>query len=72
MKNDPVNHPSHYTQHGIECIDAIEARCGEDWLVGQVIKYIWRYKDKGDVLIDLHKAQFYLNRLIKLVEREMN
>lgn len=72
LYNDPVNHPSHYTQGGIECIDAIEAACtglnGEEgYCVGQVIKYIWRWKHKNG-LQDLEKAQWYLNRLIANVK----
>ena len=68
LYNDPVNHPSHYTQGGIECIDAIEAACTgldgqEGYLVGQVIKYIWRWKHKNG-LQDLEKAKWYLERLI--------
>lgn len=71
IKNDPVNHPSHYTQGGIECIDAIEAACtgltgDEGYCVGQVIKYIWRWKHKNG-LQDLEKARWYLNRLIEKV-----
>ena len=66
--NDPVNHPAHYTQGGIECITAIEAACTgltgqEGYCVGQVIKYIWRWKHKNG-LQDLEKAKWYLERLI--------
>ena len=74
IENDPVNHPSHYTQGGIECIEAIEAACtgltgDEAYYVGQVIKYIWRWKHKNG-LQDLKKAQWYLNRLIdKVVDK---
>ena len=66
---DPVNHPSHYTAGGVECIDAITAAlCKyEDpvdaWLAGQVIKYLWRAPLKGKYKEDIEKAQFYLNRL---------
>lgn len=65
---DMVNHPKHYTQGGVECIDAIEAATahlnGNDaFLTGQVIKYMWRWKQKNGVE-DLSKAQWYLNRLI--------
>lgn len=69
VKNDPVNHPSHYTSGRIECIDAIAAAlsCHEDpveaWLTGQIIKYIWRWPLKNG-LEDLEKAKFYLDRLI--------
>lgn len=71
-KHDPVNHPSHYCQGGIECIDAIQAAVTglngpEAWLTGSIIKYIWRWKWKNGKE-DLHKARFYLNKLIMLVE----
>lgn len=67
--NDPVNHPAHYTQGGVECIDAINAAVShldgyEAWLTGSVIKYLWRWKLKNGIE-DLKKAQFYLNRLIQ-------
>lgn len=68
-QDDPVNHPSHYTAGGIECIDAIQAAlCKytdpvDAWLAGQVIKYLWRAPLKGSYAQDIGKAQFYLNRL---------
>ena len=72
--NDPVNHPSHYTRGGIECIDAITAAVTdlngpEAWLTESAIKYLWRWRWKNG-LEDLRKAQFYLNRLIARVEAE--
>lgn len=72
--NDSINHPSHYTQGGIECIDAIEAAVTgligiEAVLTAQIIKYIWRWKHKNG-LEDLNKALWYLQRLIKTVELE--
>jgi hypothetical protein len=66
--SDPIN-PSHYKQGGIECIEAIKAALGEgfpDYLRGNVIKYLWRYKEKGGVE-DLRKSAWYLDRLIKEV-----
>ena len=69
---DPVNHPSHYTQGGIECIEAIKASmtheefCG--YLKGCTIKYLWRYKHKGKPVEDLKKASWYQDRLIREVE----
>jgi hypothetical protein len=65
---DPIN-PSHYKQGGIECIEAIKAALGEgfpDYLRGNVMKYLWRYKEKGGV-DDLKKARWYLDRLFKEV-----
>lgn len=71
--NDNVNHPDHYTQGKVECIDAIEsATTGlvgiEAVYTGQVMKYMWRWKRKNGVE-DLRKAQFYLNRLITKVTK---
>lgn len=65
---DNVNHPSHYTQGGIECIEAIKASLGTDGFVdyckGNVIKYLWRWRDKGGVE-DIQKAQVYLGWLLE-------
>ena len=64
---DNVNHPSHYTQGGIECIEAIKASMTASefrgYLKGNAMKYMWRYQLKNGVE-DLRKAQWYLNRLI--------
>jgi hypothetical protein len=68
MSKDNVNSPSHYTQAGIECIDAITAAVSgksgiEAVCVANVIKYLWRYELKNGVE-DVKKAQWYLNRLV--------
>ena len=69
--NDAVQHPSHYTQGGIECIDAIKASMTADgfcdYCKGNIIKYIWRWRDKGGVE-DLRKASVYLGWLINAAE----
>lgn len=76
-EKEAVNHPAHYTQGDIECIDAIKAatvgKTGiEAACVGNVIKYLWRYESKNGVE-DCRKAKWYLDRLIKEVaEREKN
>ena len=69
---DMVNSPPHYTQGGIECIDAIRASMSKEafagYCKGNVLKYCWRFEHKGGVE-DLEKAQVYLGRLIE-TERE--
>lgn len=73
-QQDNVNHPAHYkSASGLEAIDVIDAFT-ED-LVGaeavctsQVLKYTLRWKHKNG-LEDLKKAEWYLNRLIKKLER---
>lgn len=69
---DNVNHPSHYTQGKVECIDALEsATIGKSGIeavcVANVIKYLWRYEEKNGIE-DVKKAQFYLNRLLATLE----
>jgi hypothetical protein len=67
---DNVNHPAHYNQGSIECIDAIKAATGSGFVkycTGNVIKYLWRYDNKGG-LEDLKKAAWYLDRAIKEME----
>lgn len=71
--NDNVNHPAHYTQGGIECIDAIAAAVTglngiEAVCTGNAIKYLWRWKQKNGVE-DLKKARWYINRLIEKEKR---
>ena len=72
MENEKINHPAHYCQGGIECIDAIEAATTnltgiEAVCTANVIKYIWRWKEKNGAE-DLRKAEWYLKRLTQIVE----
>lgn len=64
---DEVNHPQHYTDTKIEVIDYIEDK-EFGYHLGNVIKYISRAGKKGDMLTDLKKAKWYLDRKIKLLE----
>lgn len=57
-----INNPRHYTSGDFECIDAIRAALGPDFICycrGQVIKYIWRCEYKRDREADLQKAAWY-------------
>ena len=71
IQKDVVNHPPHYTDGGIECIEAIEAALTPEeyrgYLKGNIQKYVWREKHKGGTE-SLKKAQWYLDRLIQLDE----
>ena len=56
---DPVNHPPHYTQGEIECIDSVRAALTPEEFrghcKGNAMEYIWREKHKnGDE--DIRKA----------------
>ena len=72
--SDNVNHPAHYTQGKVECIDALEAatvgKTGiEAVCVANTIKYLWRYEQKGGIE-SVHKAKWYLNRRIAHLENK--
>ena len=62
--SDNIN-PDYYRK-GIETTDYIQSH-SMNYLEGNIIKYVTRYKDKGGVL-DLKKAEWYLTRLIKQEE----
>lgn len=70
--NDMVNHPNHYTNGKIECIEALESATSglagiEAVCTANAIKYLWRWKYKNGIQ-DLQKAVFYINRLIDNVK----
>ena len=71
LQPDLVNHPPHYTDGSIECIDAIEAQLTPEeyrgYLKGNIAKYAWRERHKGGTE-SLRKARFYLNHLIEFDE----
>jgi len=73
IQDDQVNHPSHYTDGAIECIEALEAELTADeyrgYMKGNIAKYIWRERMKGGVQ-SLKKAQWYLDRLIQFDEAQ--
>ena len=70
-KHNNVHSPSHYMHGKKETIDVIRDCMESDeyhgYLKGNVLKYVSRYKLKGEPLEDLEKANWYLNRLIKEV-----
>lgn len=59
LKEDVINHPSHYTRGKIEVIDFIEDQ-QLPYHLGNVIKYIARAGYKGDKLEDLKKSKMVL------------
>ena len=79
MKNDNVNHPSHYNSHpsGIECIEITRHY---PFNVGSAIKYLWRAGLKKDASLndiekeieDLEKAIWFINDRINQLKNENN
>ena len=64
-----VNHPNHYNMGKYEAIDVIE-----DWNLGfnlgNTVKYISRAGHKDDIIQDLKKAKWYLDREIQRLENK--
>jgi len=68
-----IQKPFHYNQGSIETIDLIKSSVSdkefEGYLKGNIIKYISRYPYKKEPIDDLYKAEWYLSRLIKELEK---
>lgn len=71
-KGSSVNHPPHYTQGGVECIEAIKAALTPEefkgYCKGNAFKYIWRADYKDSNIQDLQKAVVYINWAIEQME----
>lgn len=71
---DMVNNPPHYNTGKIETIDYIIDALGEweavSYCQGNVIKYLsTRLFAKGNPIQDAKKAQWYLSKMIELMEQ---
>ena len=60
VKNDNVNHPSHYCDNRAG-IEVIEVTGNLNFDLGNAFKYLARYKSKKLPAEDVRKAVFYLN-----------
>ena len=70
-QKDMVKNPSHYQgKYGLEVYDVLEnfLEDVESYYVGNIIKYILRYKNKNG-LEDIKKAREYIDKLIELEEK---
>ena len=68
--HEEVNHPSHYTQGAVECIDALQSALGDEAFVAycraSAMKYLWRTGKKGPAETDLRKAAWYVTRALEV------
>ena len=75
-KHDNVNCPKHYCKGGVESIEFVKAAVSnlsgfEAVCVANIIKYMWRYKEKNG-LEDVMKAAKYLEWLQEEVGKNAN
>lgn len=70
---DPVNKPMHYTHGKYESIDVMEDVFGtsavENFCLCNAFKYLYRCEYKGHKIEDIKKAQWYLNKIVELYEK---
>lgn len=68
-KEEPelVNHPAHYNEHPMECIDVLRVLLTPEefrgFCLGNALKYRWRRKHKGAEGQDMKKAEWYMRAL---------
>ena len=62
--SEEIEHPRHYTQGEVECIDAMVSAFGEeavrDYCQLNAFKYVWRAKEKDSVESNTRKAIWFL------------
>lgn len=65
---DVVNHPRHYSGvvPGVECI---EVASHFSFCIGNAMKYLWRYQNKGNPVQDLQKAIWYIQYEIEQIRK---
>lgn len=70
MGREMVNHPSHYNQGKVECIDAMVSAYGEDevkvFCKINAFKYLWRLGDKDAEEQEIGKIKWYLDKYLEL------
>ena len=71
---DPVEKPFHYNTGEVECIDYIKQVLGQDGFIaychGNMIKYQHRYKYKSNPVEDMHKAKWYLEKMLETMKEK--
>lgn len=73
-EREMVDHPAHYNNGSIECIDALKSALGIEqyigFLRGNAIKYLWRCGHKDHPLQEVKKAIWYADKLEEVFKGE--
>lgn len=74
MTHDNIYRPKHYNSSPAHCtcgrrLEQIDVSRHMTFNLGNVIKYLWRFREKGGIE-DLKKARWYLDDHIKHLEAE--
>lgn len=69
-EREMINHPRHYAQGGIECIDAMISAFGNDAVRDfckiNAFKYLWRLGHKDEEAQEIGKIKWYLDKYLEL------
>lgn len=79
MNTSLVNHPAHYNQGDIECIDAMVSAFGVEATINfchlNSFKYNWRCMDKGETpevhIQDINKSIWYMEKMKELYKQKL-
>ena len=69
QQEDKINHPSHYCQGGMECIDEMVALFGETATQHFCLLNVWKYRKRAifkNGQEDMDKADWYLKKYFEL------
>ena len=72
-KPDNVNHPSHYTQGGMECIDEMVVVFGKEAVKNFCLCNVWKYRKRAlfkNGQEDLDKSDWYMKKYKELCDLE--
>ena len=70
-KEDVVNHPSHYTHGGMECIDEMILIFGKESVMHFCVCNAWKYRKRAmykNGEEDMKKSDWYMNKYKELSE----
>lgn len=71
-KKEMVNHPAHYNNGDMECIDAMVGAYGSEeariFCKISVFKYLWRLGHKDDEAQEIGKMKWYLDKYLELAK----
>lgn len=69
VKKEMVDHPAHYNRGKYEAIDIIES-LEMNFNLGNAFKYLFRVGHKDDIVQELKKAKWYLDREIQRLSKK--
>ena len=67
--SDMINHPDHYTNGGIECIDEMIVVFGKEAVADYCLLNVWKYRRRAlykNQEEDMQKSHWYMAKYMEL------